>query len=565
MRPDIPELVSATTTRERRIFIIVVGVLNLLFLAVDVTTRFPNPVAVVVGRVAISLIFFWFSTRLEHPVPSRRLRPVVSVVVILVTGFFALLAWGAGGEAGPYLAFMPFIPLVMTVAIPDEPAAPLAAGLAGSAGALAMELSRGAPTGRIVLVLLAFVSTTLYGWAGTFLFRRMRIREWEAEKQRAEARGDLEDALRQSRRNEALYRAMAATFPDGVMALFDAELRTVLADGTAAAFSMPPSQLVGKRASDFLPPDVAARVEAAQRAALRGVPAVLALQSAGRAVSLSLHPVQDDTGSVILGLAIARDVTEHRALEARLATSARLAAMGTLVAGIAHEINNPLAGAMALHGFVAEGVARLRERLRRDEPLDRARLARGLVEAGEALDEALESEQRIAEIVKDLTLVGRPVVPGSRTNLARALETATRWVPQGLVRGGAIQVDAEASVEVVGSEGQLAQVIQNLLTNALRSVPEGRLPAVHVRIGVGPPGRAFVEVEDNGTGMGPELLERIFDPFFTTREVGQGTGLGLAICHSLVTAHGGTITVESEVGKGTTFRVELPAATPCLP
>jgi len=565
LRPDIPELVSATTTRERRIFIIVVGVLNLLFLAVDVTTRFPNPVAVVVGRVAISLIFFWFSTRLEHPVPSRRLRPVVSVVVILVTGFFALLAWGAGGEAGPYLAFMPFIPLVMTVAIPDEPAAPLAAGLAGSAGALAMELSRGAPTGRIVLVLLAFVSTTLYGWAGTFLFRRMRIREWEAEKQRAEARGDLEDALRQSRRNEALYRAMAATFPDGVMALFDAELRTVLADGTAAAFSMPPSQLVGKRASDFLPPDVAARVEAAQRAALRGVPAVLALQSAGRAVSLSLHPVQDDTGSVILGLAIARDVTEHRALEARLATSARLAAMGTLVAGIAHEINNPLAGAMALHGFVAEGVARLRERLRRDEPLDRARLARGLVEAGEALDEALESEQRIAEIVKDLTLVGRPVVPGSRTSLARALETATRWVPQGLVRGGAIQVDAEASVEVVGSEGQLAQVIQNLLTNALRSVPEGRLPAVHVRIGVGPPGRAFVEVEDNGTGMGPELLERIFDPFFTTREVGQGTGLGLAICHSLVTAHGGTITVESEVGKGTTFRVELRAATPCLP
>ncbi|HET8724793.1 MAG TPA: HAMP domain-containing sensor histidine kinase [Anaeromyxobacteraceae bacterium] len=115
----------------------------------------------------------------------------------------------------------------------------------------------------------------------------------------------------------------------------------------------------------------------------------------------------------------------------------------------------------------------------------------------------------------------------------------------------------------MGSPGQLAQVVQNLVSNALRAVPPGTPGAVvTVRLGADEAGRATLEVVDTGVGIAPEVLGRVFEPFFTTRPAGEGrgTGLGLSVCHSIVTAHEGTITVESQVGKGSTFQVRLPAA-----
>ena len=100
----------------------------------------------------------------------------------------------------------------------------------------------------------------------------------------------------------------------------------------------------------------------------------------------------------------------------------------------------------------------------------------------------------------------------------------------------------------------------NLVTNAANATPPGKRDVIRIRLGPGTPGMARLEVIDHGSGMSPATLRRIFEPFFTTRPVGKGTGLGLAICHAIVTAHGGTLTVETEVGRGSTFRVELPAA-----
>ncbi|MEI7705105.1 MAG: ATP-binding protein, partial [Deltaproteobacteria bacterium] len=116
--------------------------------------------------------------------------------------------------------------------------------------------------------------------------------------------------------------------------------------------------------------------------------------------------------------------------------------------------------------------------------------------------------------------------------------------------------------DVKASRGQLEQVLVNLLTNAAKATRPGAKGTILIRLGAGSPGMARLEVVDHGTGIDPVNLSKIFDPFFTTRPPGErrGTGLGLSICHAIITDHGGTITVETEVGKGSTFRVELPAA-----
>jgi signal transduction histidine kinase len=130
------------------------------------------------------------------------------------------------------------------------------------------------------------------------------------------------------------------------------------------------------------------------------------------------------------------------------------------------------------------------------------------------------------------------------------------------MRSASIRLEDRGAPEVVACAGQIEQILLNLITNAAKATPEGRRGTVTVRIGSGPSGTARVEVVDRGVGIDPAIRDRIFDPFFTTRTTGpeRGTGLGLAICQTIAMAHGGSITFESEVGQGSTFRVELPAA-----
>jgi signal transduction histidine kinase len=150
--------------------------------------------------------------------------------------------------------------------------------------------------------------------------------------------------------------------------------------------------------------------------------------------------------------------------------------------------------------------------------------------------------------------------------LARVVEGALRWIPPALRQRAAIDVVDEGAPDVVASPGQLGQVVVNLVANAVKSVPAGRIAQVRIHLGRGEPGMARIDVSDDGAGIAPEVMKRMFDPFFTTRSIGQGMGLGLAICHAIVTAHGGHIGATSEPGKGATFRVELPVAPePSLP
>jgi signal transduction histidine kinase len=261
---------------------------------------------------------------------------------------------------------------------------------------------------------------------------------------------------------------------------------------------------------------------------------------------------------------IVRDVTETRALQTKLAMASRLAAMGTLVAGVAHEINNPLAAEMAGQGLAMEVVREIREHLRGDAPLDRKADGQALDNVLEALEDAQSGSARIARIVKDLSAFGRPDAKRGRFRLLDIIDGALRWLPATIEGKVSIQVEDGGAPDVVAFPGQVEQVVVNLVTNAAKATPEGRRDAIIVRTGPGAPGMARLEVVDHGTGIDPAIRERIFDPFFTTRPAGphRGSGLGLAICYAIVNSHGGTLTVESEIGKGSTFTLELPAAPP---
>jgi PAS domain S-box-containing protein len=271
-------------------------------------------------------------------------------------------------------------------------------------------------------------------------------------------------------------------------------------------------------------------------------------------------PLRDAAGAVSGYVGALMDVTETRNVQAQLAMASRLAAMGTLVAGVAHEINNPLAGDIAAQGVALEDVRVVRDRLRGAVPVDPADLARTLDDVVEALEDAQVGARRVAQIVKDLTSFGRPDPRRRRLRLVDIVSDAMRWLSASLGRGATVEVENLGGPDVMASGGQIEQVAVNLLTNAVNARRPGSSGLVVVRLGRGSPGMARLEVVDQGTGIEPALLERIFEPFFTTREVGKGMGLGLAVSHAIVTAHGGTLTVSSAPGEGSTFRMELPAA-----
>jgi PAS domain S-box-containing protein len=273
-------------------------------------------------------------------------------------------------------------------------------------------------------------------------------------------------------------------------------------------------------------------------------------------------PFLDGAGAVAGYVGALMDITESRALQAQLALASRLAAMGTLVTGVAHEINNPLAAEMADQGMALEVVREVRARLDDVATLDRKAEARVLDGAVEALEDAQGSGERISRIVKDLSLFGRPDARRDRVRVIDAVNGALRWLPAAVARTATIQVQDGGAPDVVVSSGQIEQVVVNLVTNAARATPEGQRDTIIVRLGPGGPGMARLEVVDHGAGIAPATLERVFEPFFTTHAVGagKGMGLGLAISHAIVTAHGGTIEARSVVGRGSTFRVELPAA-----
>jgi PAS domain S-box-containing protein len=264
-------------------------------------------------------------------------------------------------------------------------------------------------------------------------------------------------------------------------------------------------------------------------------------------------------------LVLGRDISERKQLQAQLLQNDRMVTMGTLAAGVGHEINNPLTYVLSNLSLAGEELAQLTQELEQEAPglaLGRD-WSRRLKELREMLSEAHEGAERVRTIVKDLKSFSRQ---GEEQRVAvdvrEVLELAIKMASHEL-RSRAHLVQQFEQVPRVHADGaRLGQVFLNLLVNAAQAIPEGNAlgSEISVRVRQDSSGRVAVEVSDTGTGIPPEFLPHIFDPFFTTKPVGAGTGLGLSICHGIIKSLGGEISVRSEVGRGTTFTVLLLAA-----
>jgi CheY-like chemotaxis protein/PAS domain-containing protein len=290
----------------------------------------------------------------------------------------------------------------------------------------------------------------------------------------------------------------------------------------------------------------------------------------GRHVTISARPLKER--DVIVGaVAVLRDVTEEKATQTRLLVADRLASIGMLAAGVAHEINNPLAAVIGNLELASQSVSSLSERLHakpmpsqtakgREEGAEREleELARVLQEM---LKDGAEAAERVRRIVHDLRALARSEGDtSSAVDVHAVLESVLRMAHNEIRHRARVTRDYGDVPLVQGNESRLSQVFLNLVINAAQALPDGHADENEIRIATrtDDAGRVVVTVTDTGEGISPETMRQLFVPFFTTKRVGMGTGLGLSICQRLVTAAGGEISVDSRPGQGSTFQVALP-------
>jgi len=367
----------------------------------------------------------------------------------------------------------------------------------------------------------------------------------------------------------ASWLRMLEAHTDGVLIELDAGARIVGLWGHGQAFfDQPDAALQGKRLLDVVPGREGGALDARVRRVfesgdreeyeysvdVRGKPRVVTAS----AVLMPSSDASSDDGAPRVTLML-RDVTERAHMQAELLQVERLATVGLLAAGMAHEINNPLA-------YVLLNLQRLRSWLgklgaahegERHEAASPAQLD----ELSAALEMSIEGASRVQAIVRDLNQFSRSdenrLVP---VDARRPLEFAIAMAEPQLTARAKLVRHFGALPLVRASETRLSQIFLNLIINAAHAVADSARSEIRVVTRTGPKGHAVIEVHDTGPGIPQDTLRHIFEPFYTTKDPEMGTGLGLTICHDIVTSLGGSIEVESEEGHGSIFRVLLPSA-----
>ncbi len=237
---------------------------------------------------------------------------------------------------------------------------------------------------------------------------------------------------------------------------------------------------------------------------------------------------------------------------AEIAQADRLATLGTLAAGLAHEINNPLTYVLLQLGQVARWLPELAT----DHNRARVQQLEGLARA------ALEGAERIRQLMIGIRTFSRVDMESIKPiDIRVPIDAALKLVANELRHRARLIKDYDDPPAILANEGRLGQVFLNLFANAVQALPEGAAHEHELRVhafGDDQTGDLVVEISDTGEGIPEHVLDRVFEPYFSTKPAGQGTGLGLSISHSIISELGGKISVTSEIGHGTTFRIVLP-------
>jgi len=389
-----------------------------------------------------------------------------------------------------------------------------------------------------------------------------------------ELRSTIEIALhkhatsRKLRESERWFKAALGAIGDAVLTM-DASRRVTFMNSAAACLTgYSPQDALGRSVDDvFAIEHTDVREAQPEFQGEPGVPrpgeiahhrSILRTRDGGSIpIEDTISPIPGDGHEVLGAVVVFRDMRSERALQERLALADRLAALGTLATGVAHEINNPLS-------YIASNAAYVLEVLSNLKP-ERTLTEQQVKDLKEALCDAADGVVRVRTIVDDLSTFVR----GGPQNLTdceihEPLDAALKMAaPEIAPHAHLTRAFATGLPKVLAPKPRLAQVFLNLIVNALQAMPtEGRKGELRVETRLASGGKVEVLVSDNGAGMEPEVLRRIFEPFYTTRPVGSGRGLGLSICHGIVTGLGGELSATSTPGIGTVFRVLLPAALP---
>jgi PAS domain S-box-containing protein len=335
-----------------------------------------------------------------------------------------------------------------------------------------------------------------------------------------------------------------------ILFAFDRHGIVTLSEGRGLqGLGLAPRQLVGQSIYDLYANDPVSLANGDR--VLAGEEFTVETRLGAIVLETTFTPVRDAAGEVDGAIGVSIDVTERVKMQNRLLQAERLASMGTLSATVAHEINNPLTYVLGNLDLVS---ARL-------PTVDATATTRQLVQW---IDQAREGADRVRRIVRGLRAFSRQDDDRTEpTDVQLVLERALEMSDNVIRHRARLVLDFKAIPPVFANDLRLGQVFVNLLVNAAHAIPEGRADENEIRVSTWhdeAKSTVVIAVEDTGSGIAPEVKARIFEPFFTTKPVGVGTGLGLSICYGVVSSLGGGIEVDSIPGKGSTFRVRLPAS-----